>query len=434
LFNRKCNPPFNLVDEGQPLSTLSKSLTLLVIAALSAWTQQPQRAKPAGSDAPLTNDSVVQMVKSGMAEALIVQKIKTLPANFKMDVQHLQQLSEQHVPSTVVRAMLGKATPTVPVATAPAPSAAPPNIVKDPGPALAFEVLQPSALPANLDKAIIRQGTVETPMIDRPQKIMFVKTDATDPKEAIANALLMNVGMNLLTMGMYSQMKMWNPYVGETFTKMANLGKGVLVGHGTDTAGFEYETLPGTTATASVKQGATEIFVPMNPFITSADMDVGAIQPVLLRATVRPEDQVRLVSARHVTLKEHKNGRFDLKPTINREENQFEQNMVPIDFERVGSNVFKIVPKAPLTVGEYVVLFRKKSDSGAYTSNVSLKPSAAALQQAAIAAPPVPPSAGRGMLGAFGRPPAGANPMGMPEQPQPQNTVGFIAWDFRVLP
>ena len=55
----------------------------------------------------------------------------------------------------------------------------------------------------------IRQGEVSNPVVDVPQRVMFVKSDTTDPKAAIANLLLSDVGIHLLTTGLMPGLASW---------------------------------------------------------------------------------------------------------------------------------------------------------------------------------------------------------------------------------
>ncbi|HUS05243.1 MAG TPA: hypothetical protein VMZ52_03035 [Bryobacteraceae bacterium] len=319
--------------------------------------------------------------------------------------------------------------------------------VKDPGerPGVRAESAGAAAFP------LVRQGpSFEAKLVERPQKVMFVKSQATDAKAAIANLLLSDVGLNLITMALAPQMKAWNPYMNDSIRKGIDLGKGMLVGHGSDTKGFEYETLPGTTADLTLKEGPAEFLVPMNSYIPSADFDISSVQPVILRLESRDKDAARIMSARQVALKQNKTGRFDLKPTIDRQEANVEQNLVPVNFERLPGNIFKVTPKDALGIGEYALVFRKPSSAGIPTANVALKPTPPAA--AAPATPQDPMAAMMAqMQGAQGAPngqPGTApsrSPLGMlrrgGQQPPPPlaamesqaGMAGFIAWDFRVL-
>jgi hypothetical protein len=315
------------------------------------------------------------------------------------------------------------------------------QLVLDPGPGSG--VSAPSVDPAALDSAVVRQGTSsQIKLADRPQKILFVKSQATNAKAAIANLLLSDAGLNLITMALAPQMRVWNPYMNDSIRKGIDLGKGVLVGHGSETKGFEYDTLPGSTADVTLKEGDAEFLVPLNKYIPSADFDSSAIQPVLIRLEQREQDNARLIASRQVTLKQNKTGRFDLKPTIDRQESGVDQRLVPVTVERQPGNVFRVVPASPLVTGEYGLIIRKSSDAGGPVQNVALRPT-----------PPAPATTAGPGVTPFGTMPGGQSPQAAPppshspfgmmrrSTPPPTNKpaeiepgmVGFIAWDFRVL-
>ncbi len=446
--------------------TCCKACGLFLILLLTASAQPPPRpAKPVGAKAAaakqakpaapvkpevLTNASILRMVGAGLDEDTILAKIKSTPANFSLGTDDLILLKEAKIPQRVLRAMLGQRTGE--------PQAAAPTVVTDPGPlVVAAPAVEPptQTVPTLTDHVVARQGATIVQLANKPQKVLFVKSEATDIKTAVANILLSDVGLQLLTMGMSSQMMMWNPYMGDTILKAANIGKGMLLNKSSDTKGFEIETLPGLTADVTLKEGKTEFFIPVNRYIPSANFDPATVEPVLLRLEPRDKDTNRVLSGRKVTLKQEKKGRFDLKPTTDRQESNVEQTIVPVTVERMPDNVFKVTTQADLKRGEYAMVFRKKDAAGAYTSNVPLKPDAppaAVADAAAEAIPGMTPemmamlgpqqaaamqqqmqqqNAGQQQRGGlFGRmkaapaaPPPGDGPM-----------TGFIAWDFRVLP
>jgi hypothetical protein len=265
---------------------------------------------------------------------------------------------------------------------------------------------------------------------DRPQKVLFVKSAATNAKEAIANILLSDAGLSLITMALAPQMKMWNPYMNDSLRKAVNLGQGMLAGHGIDTKGFEYDTLPGTTANVTLQEGPAEFTAPLSPYLSSAEMDLSRLQPVLLRLDVREKDRSRLLASRQVVLKQNKTSRFDLKPTVERVENGVEQSIVPIEVERLPGSVYRIKTREGLAAGEYALVFRNPSAAGDYTSNVALQPTRneAAPKMSALAAPPAPVSPfgmlRRGSSAGMQPPPVDAGAAGV---------CGFVAWDFRVV-
>jgi hypothetical protein len=327
--------------------------------------------------------------------------------------------------------------------TIPAPAQ---QIIGDPGPQVGNATSSQDS--GALEFAVVRQGASQTRLTDRPQKVLFVKSQATNAKAAIGNLLLSDVGLNLITMALAPQMRMWNPYMNDSIRKGIDLGKGMLVGHGTDTKGFEYDTLPGATAEVTLKEGNAEFLVPMNNYVPSADFAAAGVQPILVKLEPRDRDNARLITSRQVILKQNKTGRFDLKPTVERQETGVEQNLVPVSVERLPGNVFKVIPNAPLVAGEYGLVFRRASGTGDFVQNVPLRPTPPAPadsigQRSAFGQGKFGAMAGSGMPQAqpapsrspFGMMHRGSNPAAAAQSPaaaQP-GTAGFIAWDFRVL-
>lgn len=408
---------------------------------------KPAVAKPAKPPAPakpevLTNDSIIRMISAGLDEDTILAKIKSTPAVFSLDTNDLIRLKEAKISQRVLRAMLGKPADIA------APQRPAEQIVKDPGPAVPLVAAvavavapAPPVVPAVTDHVIVRQGAITTQLNNKPQKVLFVKSEATDLKSAVANILLSDVGLQLLTMGLSSQLTMWNPYMGDTIAKAANVGKGMLLNKSSDTKGFEIETLSGLTADVTLKEGKAEFFIPMNRYIPSANFDPDTVEPVLLRLDPRDKDQNRLLSGRKVLIKQEKKGRFDMKPTTDRQESNVEQAVVPVTVERMPGNVFKITTQDDLKRGEYGLLFRKKNAGGAYTANVPLKPDAAPAEAAPAAIPGQShglaamlgpeQNAGQQRGGLLGRM---KGPAPAPSASSEGPVTGFLAWDFRVLP
>jgi hypothetical protein len=358
------------------------------------------------------------MVTGGVAEETIVARIDAAPCRFAMDGEHLVQLKEGKVPAAVLRAMIRKNAATPPVSPVPAPGE----------PAITLTV-HPIEAPAHV--TVRQDGGRETMLADHPQKVLFVKSAATNAKEAIANLLLSDAGLNLITMALAPQMKMWNPYMNDSLRKAVNLGQGMLAGHGIDTKGFEYDTLPGNTAAATLREGGAEFIAPLNPYLASAEMDLSRMQPVLLRLEVREQDRSRMLASRQVLLKQNRTSRFDLKPTMERVENGVEQSIVPVETERLPGNVYRIKSKENLVAGEYALVFRNPSAAGGYTSNVALQPArnAASPGVGAFPAMPTPSASPFGML-RRGPSPGMQQP---PVAPVAPGVCGFLAWDFRVV-
>ena len=154
----------------------------------------------------------------------------------------------------------------------------------------------------------------------------------------------------------------------------------------------------------------------MNRHLASANMDMTGVKPVLLRLETRENDQARLIGSRQVLLKQTKKGRFDFKPTIDRQELEVQQAAIPIDVSSHRENIFHITPKEDLRPGEYALVFRRQSDSGEFTVDMPLRPGPADPQQpdmttAGMMAPPAQPQGLAGLLG-------GPKPMQPTDLPQ----------------
>jgi hypothetical protein len=286
---------------------------------------------------------------------------------------------------------------------------------------------------------ILRQGEISSTLADVPQKVMFVKSDTPDAKTVIANVVLSEQGIQLITMGLAPGL-MWNPYMNDAVMKAAKIGKGMILSHANDLKGFEFDTLPGLTARTTFKPGKLGVDVPLDTYRTSADFRIDGLEPVLLHLETKPKDQMRVLASRRVSIKEQKKGRFDLKPTTVREENDVQEQRIAIEMERMPGNILHISTVEPLVQGEYALVLRAKSESGAATQNIALKSTAAPAAPAA--AEPVDPMAA--MMGTGTAPPpqkrqglfGGTARSAAPAKPEPAATpgaAGFLAWDFRVI-
>ena len=68
------------------------------------------------SDAPLTNASVVQLVKAGFKEKTVITIINNRPSNFKLEPDDLIKLKRNHVSENIILAMLSSQMGTFSVA------------------------------------------------------------------------------------------------------------------------------------------------------------------------------------------------------------------------------------------------------------------------------------------------------------------------------
>jgi hypothetical protein len=253
------------------------------------------------------------------------------------------------------------------------------------------------------EHAVIRQAPhTEALLTDAPQKTAILKRGKDGKTLALESLGKTGAGM---VGGPTAALAM--PYMENGAAKAAHFGKELVARHGTDVKHIEFDTLSGTTAGVSLKSGNVEILVPLNQYIPSAHSVGEDIRPVLLKLDVSVKDQVRIISARHIELRQRKKGRFDLKPALTRIEEEVDEITVPSSFERLPDNVYRVVNTQPLITGEYAIVFRKKSDGGRYTTNVVLRTGAS--------------------LSELMNPANRSNNLAV-------TATDFIAFDFRILP
>ena len=162
------------------------------------------------------------------------------------------------------------------------------------------------------------------------------------------------------------------PYAAAGAAKAVHLGRGLVSRHGSESQHLEFDTIAGTTAAVSLRPGNVTILVPLNQYISSAQVLAGDIRPVILKLDVDLKSQMRILAARHIDLKQDKKRRFDLKPAVERIEADVEEWVMPASFERLPDNVYQIRTMQPLTPAEYALVFRTKAKNGMFTENLAL--------------------------------------------------------------
>jgi hypothetical protein len=121
---------------------------LVLCAAVIGLLLGPLAATRGNSDEVLTNQKVVDMVRGGLPESVIIMKIHGTAANFDTSTDALLKLKAEKVPDKVIEAMLGAGAPAQ-SATQPPPPAAPgpppapsptPQLVPEPGPSVSHKI------------------------------------------------------------------------------------------------------------------------------------------------------------------------------------------------------------------------------------------------------------------------------------------------------
>lgn len=105
-----------------PASRLTRSRIpgILVFTALVALAGLALGSGPSAAQEALTNDDIVKLVKGGLPEGVIIQKIRSSPRQFDTSADGLIKLKSAGVPDKVIEAMVAPAA----LAATPPPAAA----------------------------------------------------------------------------------------------------------------------------------------------------------------------------------------------------------------------------------------------------------------------------------------------------------------------
>lgn len=134
---------------GRWEAVMARAVRLSAVGLLTAFCIMPVLPlTPACGEEVLTNDTIIQMVRGGLPESVVVAKIRSTQTRFDLRAEALLALKKAGVPNKVLEAMLAPATqttsassiqppspPSSPADTSAAPAqvAAPPSIQFPPG-------------------------------------------------------------------------------------------------------------------------------------------------------------------------------------------------------------------------------------------------------------------------------------------------------------
>lgn len=104
--------------------TRPRSVGVIALTTLALWGILALAAGLGVAQEVLTNDGVVKMVKAGLPEAVIVQKIRSSEKKFDTSTDALVKLKSNGVPDRVIEAMMGAPAAAAPSAAAPSGGAA----------------------------------------------------------------------------------------------------------------------------------------------------------------------------------------------------------------------------------------------------------------------------------------------------------------------
>ena len=103
----------------------TRPLGVVIVASLVLMAALAMTAGGSNAQEVLTNDGVIKMVKAGLAESIIIQKIQTSQKKFDPSTDGLIKLKSAGVSDKVIEAMVGGAPAPATTAAAPPPPAAP---------------------------------------------------------------------------------------------------------------------------------------------------------------------------------------------------------------------------------------------------------------------------------------------------------------------
>ncbi|HVF50207.1 MAG TPA: hypothetical protein VNA19_08985 [Pyrinomonadaceae bacterium] len=87
---------------------LIKLVLLLILSASASNVARAQRVVPHDGEAPLTNSSVVKLVRAGFREKTVITIINARPASFDLTPERLIELKKSGVSEKIILAMLAR--------------------------------------------------------------------------------------------------------------------------------------------------------------------------------------------------------------------------------------------------------------------------------------------------------------------------------------
>ena len=128
-------------------------LTAMVLVASCLVTLSTACAQEA-----LTNQSIIEMVKAGLSERIIIARIRTGPNNFDTSTDSLIALKKNGVPEKVIEAIMSPSAAPAASAAAPAPTG---NVAMAPPPAMSSAPSRPTVflIVAGKEVELIASGT-----------------------------------------------------------------------------------------------------------------------------------------------------------------------------------------------------------------------------------------------------------------------------------
>ncbi|HLC44870.1 MAG: hypothetical protein A2722_00435 [Candidatus Doudnabacteria bacterium RIFCSPHIGHO2_01_FULL_50_11] len=286
-------------------------LFLLAAGAASSFAASPQNEQ-------ITVEIVIGMKQAGMNDEIILSLIESAEAvYFDTSVESVTVMKQAGLSDSVIGAIFQRQSKVT-----------------------------ASAMPQG-SLFLVRQGVSELELAPKQIQNSFVKSKSNTAQEIITNGGL--------TAGVYAGAGLISH-----LATMGALGRGALsmisggivagvgmLGSNTPTVqGFNFEILPGKSATLLIVTGDAEFSIPLAPF---HDGSYATAEPLLLRLTVSEKDGLRILSSEKVKVK-------------GGDEPQ-QQSLGPKQFTLVEVSIAKTadtvwVKAQNLSIGEYALAFR----------------------------------------------------------------------------
>jgi hypothetical protein len=162
--------------------------------ALACFAVLAVAAMAAAQSAPIHNQDVIKMVKGGLSESVIIEKINASATEFDTSADGLVALGEAKVPDSIIKLMIDKSQSSQPSPAATAPAAATPGTAAPAGAAAAAassETPASAASPAPSEAAAAGAPAGKAPVAGAPTGTVPVAgtPTATAPGELLLKDL-----------------------------------------------------------------------------------------------------------------------------------------------------------------------------------------------------------------------------------------------------
>jgi len=332
---------------------------VIALATPALFGQQAQK--------PLTNDSVITMVKGGVPESIVVSTIQTHPSKFDTSPNGLIALHKAGItPSemdAIVAAASGGGSPSAPApaaaasnsavaASAPA-TAAPANTV---APASAAAPPNPTpAAPASKSRmpnvAVIQDGATQQIALEKTQ-LAQTKTKPSSMTSLAADSTLtqqvMQAGISTVTMSAATHM---NSGIGGTTVQEAGGIFSGMLSQRKPTVTYVW-AIPGPASNMVLQTTSPTLAV---NYSTTPGVNPDDFEPAIVKLTPS-QNTIRIVGATQGKADAQSSAAADWQIYSN-----FLEERVPLSLQKTKPGMYEISVKSGLFPGEYAVVLRPVS-------------------------------------------------------------------------